>query len=44
MLTVCILFGVAMTTNTYFRGEELKKVWFNRYFADVSTEINFDRY
>ncbi len=35
MLTACISFGVAMTTNTHFRGEELKKVWLNRYPADV---------
>lgn len=27
-----------------FRGEELKKVWLNRYPADVPTEINPDRY
>ena len=33
-----------MTTNTHFRGEELKKVWLNRYPADVPTEINPDRY
>ena len=44
MLTACISFGVAMTTNTHFRGEELKKVWLNRYPADVPTEINPDRY
>ncbi len=44
MLTICLLLGVAMTTNTHFRGEELKKVWLNRYPADVPTEINPDRY
>lgn len=40
MLTVCLSLGVAMTTNAHFRGEELKKVWLNRYPADVPTEIN----
>ncbi|VED07512.1 long-chain-fatty-acid--CoA ligase [Escherichia coli] len=44
MLTVCLSLGVAMTTNAHFRGEELKKVWLNRYPADVPTEINPDRY
>ncbi len=44
MLTTCLSLGVAMTTNTHFRGEELKKVWLNRYPADVPTEINPDRY
>ena len=33
-----------MTTNTYFRGDALKKVWLNRYPADVPAEINPDRY
>ncbi len=44
MLIACLSLGVAMTTNTHFRGEELKKVWLNRYPADVPTEINPDRY
>ncbi len=44
MLTICLLLGVAMTTNTHFRVEELKKVSLNRYPADVPTEINPDRY
>lgn len=44
MLTVCILIGVVMTTNNTFRGESLKKVWLNRYPADVAAEINPDRY
>lgn len=44
MLMVCILFGVVMMMNMYFRGEELKKVWFNCYFVDVLMEINFDCY
>ena len=42
MLTVCLSLGVAMTTNTHFRGEELKKVWLNRYPAKDPTEINPD--
>ncbi|RKQ38174.1 long-chain-fatty-acid--CoA ligase FadD [Enterobacter sp. R1(2018)] len=33
-----------MTTNNKFRGESLKKVWLNRYPADVAAEINPDRY
>ncbi len=33
-----------MTTNTHFRGDALKKVWLNRYPADVPAEINPDRY
>ena len=33
-----------MTTNNYFRGEAVKKVWLNRYPADVPAEINPDRY
>lgn len=44
MLTACILIGVVMTTNNTFRGESLKKVWLNRYPADVAAEINPDRY
>lgn len=44
MLTTCLLTGVAMTTNTHFRGDALKKVWLNRYPADVPAEINPDRY
>jgi len=33
-----------MTTNTHFRGDVVKKVWLNRYPADVPAEINPDRY
>lgn len=44
MLTTCLLTGVVMTTNTHFRGDALKKVWLNRYPADVPAEINPDRY
>ena len=33
-----------MTTNAHFRGDALKKVWLNRYPADVPAEINPDRY
>jgi long-chain acyl-CoA synthetase len=44
MLTACVLFGVVMTTNNKFRGVSLKKVWLNRYPADVAAEINPDRY
>ena len=33
-----------MTTNTHFRGDALKKVWLNRYPADVPAEINPERY
>jgi len=33
-----------MTTNYNFRGESLKKVWLNRYPADVPAEINSERY
>ncbi len=44
MLTTCIFIGVVMTTNNKFRGESLKKVWLNRYPADVAAEINPDRY
>ncbi|CDL07507.1 Long-chain-fatty-acid--CoA ligase [Klebsiella pneumoniae IS53] len=33
-----------MTTNNYFRGDAVKKVWLNRYPADVPAEINPDRY
>lgn len=44
MLTVCLLSGVVMTTNTHFRGDVLKKVWLNRYPAGVPAEINPDRY
>jgi len=33
-----------MTTNNKFRGGSLKKVWLNRYPADVAAEINPDRY
>lgn len=44
MLTACILIGVVMTTNNKFRGESLKKVWLNRYPADVAAQINPDRY
>ncbi|PUX12333.1 long-chain-fatty-acid--CoA ligase FadD [Cronobacter muytjensii] len=33
-----------MTTNNIFRGDALKKVWLNRYPADVPAEINPDRY
>lgn len=44
MLTMCFVFGVAMTTNNTFRGEALKKVWLNRYPEDVPAEINPDRY
>lgn len=44
MLTVCLYIGVVMTTNNKFRGGSLKKVWLNRYPADVAAEINPDRY
>ncbi len=44
MLTVCLCIGVVMTTNIKFRGGSLKKVWLNRYPADVAAEINPDRY
>ena len=44
MLTERVLIGVVMTTNNTFRGESLKKVWLNRYPADVAAEINPDRY
>ncbi len=44
MLTACLFIGVVMTTNIKFRGGSLKKVWLNRYPADVSAEINPDRY
>lgn len=44
MLTVCLYIGVVMTTNIKFRGGSLKKVWLNRYPADVAAEINPDRY
>ncbi len=44
MLTICVLVGAVMTTNNKFRGESLKKVWLNRYPADVAAEINPDRY
>ena len=44
MLTTCLLTGVVMTTNTQFRGDALKKVWLNRYPADVPADINPDRY
>ena len=44
MLTACLYIGVAMTTNNNFRGGSLKKVWLNRYPADVPAEINPDRY
>ena len=44
MLTACVLIGVVMTENNKFRGESLKKVWLNRYPADVAAEINPDRY
>lgn len=44
MLTVCFYIGVVMTTNNKFRGGSLKKVWLNRYPADVAAEINPDRY
>ncbi len=43
MLTKCII-GAVMTTNNYFRGDAVKKVWLNRYPADVPAEINPDRY
>ncbi|PIJ51417.1 long-chain-fatty-acid--CoA ligase [Erwinia sp. OLTSP20] len=33
-----------MTTNNSFRGVELKKVWLDRYPADVPAEIDADRY
>ena len=33
-----------MTTNFHFRGDALKKVWLNRYPADVPADINPDRY
>ncbi|EGT5660193.1 long-chain-fatty-acid--CoA ligase FadD [Cronobacter dublinensis subsp. dublinensis] len=33
-----------MTTNNIFRGDALKKVWLNRYPADVPAQINPDRY
>ena len=36
--------GAVMTTNNYFRGDAVKKVWLNRYPADVPAEINPDRY
>ncbi len=44
MLTMCLYIGVVMTTNIKFRGGSLKKVWLNRYPADVAAEINPDRY
>ena len=44
MLTACLYIGVTMTTNNNFRGGSLKKVWLNRYPADVPAEINPDRY
>ena len=44
MLTACFYIGVVMTTNNKFRGGSLKKVWLNRYPADVAAEINPDRY
>ncbi len=44
MLMACLFIGVVMTTNIKFRGGSLKKVWLNRYPADVSAEINPDRY
>lgn len=44
MLTACLFIGVVMTINNKFRGESLKKVWLNRYPADVAAEINPDRY
>lgn len=44
MLTTCLLTGAVMTTNTHFRGDVVKKVWLNRYPADVPAEINPDRY
>lgn len=44
MLTACLCIGVVMTTNNNFRGGSLKKVWLNRYPADVAAEINPDRY
>lgn len=44
MLTRCLYIGVVMTTNNKFRGGSLKKVWLNRYPADVAAEINPDRY
>lgn len=44
MLTTCLYIGVVMTTNIKFRGGSLKKVWLNRYPADVAAEINPDRY
>jgi long-chain acyl-CoA synthetase len=44
MLTKCLLSGAVMTTNNYFRGDAVKKVWLNRYPADVPAEINPDRY
>ncbi len=44
MLTACLYIGVVMTTNNKFRGDSLKKVWLNRYPADVAAEINPDRY
>ncbi len=44
MLTTCVLFGAAMTTINQFRGDSLKKVWLNRYPADVPAEINPNRY
>ncbi len=44
MLTACMFIGVVMTENNKYRGESLKKVWLNRYPADVAAEINPDRY
>ena len=45
MLTVCISFGVAMTTNTHFKRRRIEENFLaNRYPADVPTEINPDRY
>lgn len=44
MLAACFYIGVVMTTNNKFRGGSLKKVWLNRYPADVAAEINPDRY
>ncbi len=44
MLTARMFIGVVMTENNKYRGESLKKVWLNRYPADVAAEINPDRY
>ncbi len=44
MLTSCISFGVAMTTNTHFRGEELKRFGLTVIPRTFRREINPDRY